>query len=76
MAWVLWGTGVAVGYAGFLVGYGAFLFVHYAVHHWTIRPTDTLYRLKMMHAAHHRLDDVNYGVTTTLWDRVFGTYRK
>lgn len=77
LAWVLWGTGLAVGYAGFLVGYAAFLFVHYGVHHWTIGPEQfAMYRFKMMHTAHHRLDDVNYGVTTTLWDRVFRTYRK
>jgi len=27
------------------------------------------------HLMHHAQNDCNYGVTTTLWDRVFGTYR-
>lgn len=57
-------------------GYLAYIVLHHAYHHWTIGPASPLYAGKMRHAMHHRGDEVNFGVTTTLWDHVFRTYRQ
>ena len=56
-----------------LVGYLVYVFVHHASHHLRIAPGHILYRARMRHLAHHHRDDSNYGVTTGLWDRAFGT---
>ena len=52
---------------------------HYAlVHHWQHRrhPALTYVRtLERAHRTHHAQHTVNYGVTTTLWDRLFGTFQ-
>lgn len=70
--------------AGFVLGYLGYITVHHAVHHWRIGPTfevhgahlpHPLYGLKLRHAAHHRGVEANFGVVTTAWDRVFGTFR-
>ncbi|GEP00610.1 sterol desaturase family protein [Methylobacterium haplocladii] len=61
--------------AGFALGYLGYITVHHAVHHWTIAPGHPLYALKLRHAAHHCGVEANFGVVTTAWDRVFGTYR-
>lgn len=46
--------------------------VHYAHH----LPTPYLPILRRRHMLHHFRDpDANFGVTTSLWDRVFGTLR-
>jgi len=60
-------------FAGLLLGYLAFIFVHHVVHRWPIGPNSYLYAAKMRHLTHHRLETVNYGVTTIFWDIVFGT---
>ncbi|GEP09793.1 sterol desaturase family protein [Methylobacterium gnaphalii] len=70
--------------AGFVLGYLAYITAHHAVHHWRVGPTISvqgltlphpLYALKLRHVAHHRGVEANFGVVTTAWDRVFGTYR-
>jgi sterol desaturase/sphingolipid hydroxylase (fatty acid hydroxylase superfamily) len=61
--------------AGLALGYLAYIAAHHAIHHWRIAPGHVLYALKIRHAMHHRGDEVNFGVVTTLWDRAFGTYR-
>lgn len=60
-------------FAGLLLGYLAFIVLHYAVHRWPIEPNSWLYSAKMRHLTHHRFDTCNYGVTTNLWDIVFRT---
>jgi len=60
-------------FAGLLLGYLAFIVVHYAVHRWPIEPDSWLYSAKVRHLTHHRFDNCNYGVTTILWDIVFRT---
>ena len=60
-------------FAGFLLGYLAFIFVHYAVHRWPIEPSSWLYPAKMRHLTHHHFENCNYGVTTIFWDIVFRT---
>jgi len=60
-------------FAGLLLGYLAFIVVHYAVHHWPIEPNSWLYSAKIRHLTHHRFENCNYGVTTVFWDVVFRT---
>jgi sterol desaturase/sphingolipid hydroxylase (fatty acid hydroxylase superfamily) len=60
-------------FAGLLLGYLAFIVVHYAVHRTPIGPNCWLYAAKVRHLTHHRLDNCNYGVTTSFWDIVFRT---
>ena len=60
-------------FAGLLLGYLAFISVHYAVHRRPIGPNSWLYSAKVRHLTHHRLDNCNYGVTTIFWDIVFRT---
>ena len=58
--------------AGLLAGYVWYEFVPLASH-GTWRVT-VLRRMNRHHALHHYKDwDRAFGVTTTLWDRVFGT---
>ena len=60
-------------FAGLLLGYLAFIAVHYAVHRLPIEPNSWLYPARMRHLTHHRLENCNYGVTTGFWDVVFRT---
>jgi sterol desaturase/sphingolipid hydroxylase (fatty acid hydroxylase superfamily) len=60
-------------FAGTLVGYLAYDTTHFAVHHFRPR-TKAGFFLRQYHMRHHYLDpDRNYGVTSPLWDLVFGT---
>jgi sterol desaturase/sphingolipid hydroxylase (fatty acid hydroxylase superfamily) len=64
-------TGVAV---GFVFGYLCYISVHHCIHRWNLRHGSYLYWMKRRHAVHHhRDDDANFGVTSPLWDLVFGT---
>lgn len=60
-------------FAGLLLGYLAFIVIHYAVHRWPIEPSSLLYSAKMRHLTHHHLESCNFGVTTDFWDIVFRT---
>lgn len=63
-------------FAGFIAGYLAYDLTHYAVHHFNLHGRVSLY-LKQHHLRHHYLDpDNNYGVSSPMWDFVFGTYLK
>ena len=67
--------GLAVG--GLYVGYNYFALLHHAQHHHA-RPLAAVARWKRgerFHRVHHQQQAVNFGITTTLWDRVFGTYQ-
>lgn len=60
--------------AGVTLGYLAYVGLHHAVHHWRITRSSFLYPLKMRHAQHHYTGlEGNFGVTTSFWDRLFGT---
>ena len=62
--------------SGFLFGYMFYDVVHYATHHLKIKQPWFI-ALKKHHLAHHhnpRHHDRKFGVSTTLWDHVFGTY--
>ncbi|WP_250630838.1 sterol desaturase family protein [Rhodoflexus caldus] len=58
---------------GFLTGYAAYLFVHYAVHAFA-PPKNFLKVLWINHGIHHYKDhDKAFGVSSPLWDWVFRT---
>jgi hypothetical protein len=63
-------------FAGFVAGYLLYDTTHYAVHHFGM-PTMWGRYLKKRHARHHFLDpDSDYGVSSPLWDVVFGTFTR
>ncbi len=63
-------------FAGFMIGYLTYDLSHYAFHHFGLHGRVSLY-LKQQHMRHHYMEpDGNYGVSTPVWDFVFGTYVK
>jgi len=63
-------------FAGFIVGYLCYDMVHYATHHAPFKGKVGLW-VKHHHIRHHyQTDDYNYGVSSPLWDFVFGTFRE
>lgn len=60
-------------YAGLLIGYLGYDYTHYHLHHHT--PTTPLgRRLREQHMRHHFQDHrYGFGVSSPLWDAVFGT---
>lgn len=65
-------TGLPV-FAGFITGYMAYDWVHYSTHHR--KPLTFIGRAqRRRHLLHHyKYPDACYGVSTGLWDVVFGT---
>ncbi|MEO8153678.1 MAG: sterol desaturase family protein [Rhizobacter sp.] len=60
---------------GVITGYLAYALVHHATHHWRAKSI-WLKQRKRWHALHHNVQaECCYGVTTGLWDHVFGTAR-
>jgi sterol desaturase/sphingolipid hydroxylase (fatty acid hydroxylase superfamily) len=60
---------------GFLVGYAYYLAVHYMVHIYQ-PPKNFLRWLWVNHSVHHYKDgDLVFGVSSPLWDYIFGTMR-
>ncbi|MCB0493780.1 MAG: sterol desaturase family protein [Cyclobacteriaceae bacterium] len=58
---------------GFLVGYALYLAIHYMVHAYQ-PPKNILKFLWINHSIHHYKDgDGAYGVSSPLWDYVYGT---
>jgi 4-hydroxysphinganine ceramide fatty acyl 2-hydroxylase len=61
---------------GFVMGYAAYLGVHYMVHAYQ-PPKNFLKVLWVNHAVHHYKDpDVAFGVSSPLWDFILGTMPK
>jgi len=61
---------------GVLVGYASYLFVHFIVHMYQA-PKNYFKHLWISHAIHHYKDNtVVFGVSSQLWDHVFGTMPK
>ncbi|WP_236636804.1 sterol desaturase family protein [Sinomicrobium soli] len=59
--------------AGFLMGYTAYLGVHYSVHAFKV-PNNFLKVLWYHHSIHHyREPDRAFGVSSPLWDHIFRT---
>jgi sterol desaturase/sphingolipid hydroxylase (fatty acid hydroxylase superfamily) len=60
-------------YTGFLAGYVVYDTLHYVVHATRAR-TPWLAALQRNHMSHHfRVPDRRFGVSTTVWDHLFGT---
>lgn len=60
-------------FAGTLSGYLAYDLIHYATHHAAMRSGVWKF-LKRYHMAHHyKNEDALYGVSSPVWDYVFGT---
>lgn len=61
--------------AFFIVGYLIYDYIHYATHHFPMKNPLAKY-LKHYHLKHHFSGEAGrYGVSSPLWDHVFGTYR-
>jgi len=59
--------------AGFLMGYTVYLAIHYSIHAFRV-PGNFLKTLWHHHSIHHyREPDRAFGVSSPLWDIVFGT---
>ncbi|XP_051128297.1 dihydroceramide fatty acyl 2-hydroxylase FAH1-like isoform X2 [Andrographis paniculata] len=60
-------------FGGGLLGYVMYDVTHYYVHHG--QPvSETVKSLKKYHLNHHfRVHDKGFGITSSLWDKVFGT---
>ena len=79
---VFWPASIFLGYslvwlwfAGFLIGFIGYTFVHYAVHHLSSGGYAFMKRLKWQHNVHHHgSSNFNFGVSTAFWDHVFRTY--
>lgn len=70
----LMGEMVYMFFPGFLIGYLMYGSMHYAIHAWH-PPFKFLKPLWRNHHLHHyKSDDKGFGVSSSFWDRVFGTY--
>jgi dihydroceramide fatty acyl 2-hydroxylase len=72
--WLVFGLPTAYPlFAGFLIGYLAYDYTHYYLHHFV--PRSALgKRLREQHMRHHFQDHrYGFGVSTPLWDAVFRT---
>lgn len=68
--WPGWGATLGV-----TTGYFAYGVTHHAMHHWRSHGA-WMQQRKRLHAIHHRIPHYNYGVTMSLWDRVFHSGKK
>jgi sterol desaturase/sphingolipid hydroxylase (fatty acid hydroxylase superfamily) len=60
-------------FPGFLLGYLLYGSMHYAIHAWKppFKWMKSLWRNHHLH--HYKNEEYGFGVSTTLWDRIFGT---
>ena len=73
---VLFGRYAYTFHAGFAIGYMFYDLSHYYMHHGRPR-WNWLKELRKHHMVHHspkHEHETKFGVSTTLWDHVFGTY--
>ncbi len=72
--WLL-GAHLGAGFTfGMTLGYFIYSITHHAMHFWSFSHDSYFYRAKHRHALHHYSEvDGNFGVTTPIWDYVFGT---
>lgn len=61
---------------GFMTGYLIYSLMHYAIHAFK-PPRNIIGKIWINHSIHHYKDDnVAFGVSSNLWDRVYGTMPK
>jgi sterol desaturase/sphingolipid hydroxylase (fatty acid hydroxylase superfamily) len=64
---------VAPVFSGLIAGYLTYDMLHYATHHIPMRGRYGKF-LRKYHMLHHfKTPDQRFGVSSPLWDRVFGT---
>ncbi|WP_425393051.1 sterol desaturase family protein [Ekhidna sp.] len=73
---LIMGVNVFAFLPGFLMGYAAYLWVHYMVH--AFQPPKNFWKvLWVHHGIHHYKDPGNaFGVSSPFWDLIFGTMPK
>jgi sterol desaturase/sphingolipid hydroxylase (fatty acid hydroxylase superfamily) len=74
--WLLFGTEwMWILFGGTCVGYLAYDWIHYYTHHFRSPKTWVGKKLRRAHAVHHyKLFHLNMGISSPLWDLVFGTF--
>jgi sterol desaturase/sphingolipid hydroxylase (fatty acid hydroxylase superfamily) len=73
LMFLVMGSNVFMFFPGFILGYLMYGSMHYAIHAWN-PPFKWMKPLWRNHHLHHYKDEgKGYGVSTTIWDRVFGT---
>lgn len=75
---VILGAGywVAPLFSGFIMGYLAYDMTHYATHHFPVKKGYFAF-VRKQHMRHHvQTPDMRFGVSSPLWDIVFGTLPK
>jgi len=73
MQYALLGKYVFMFFPGFILGYLMYGTMHFAIHAWN-PPYKWMKPLWRNHHLHHyKNEEMGFGVSTTLWDRVFGT---
>ena len=70
--WIIMGEYLFIFFPGFITGYLLYTFVHYSIHK---TPVPSYLKIQYRHHAihHYKYPNKAFGVSTTLWDRVFGT---
>lgn len=60
--------------AGFILGYGYFIFLHFAQHHFSLNSDNLFFYSWQRHFLHHKTYPTKaLGVSTAFWDIIFGT---
>jgi len=73
LQYLIMGNNVFMFWPGFMLGYLLYGSMHYAIHAWN-PPFKWMKPLWRNHHLHHYKDDhKGFGVSSTIWDRVFGT---
>lgn len=73
MQYLLMGNYAFMFFPGFMLGYLLYGSMHYAIHAWN-PPFKFMKPLWRNHHLHHYKDEhMGFGVSSTFWDRVFGT---
>lgn len=73
LMWLVMRENVFMFFPGFVLGYLMYGSMHYAIHAWN-PPFKWMKPLWRNHHLHHYKNEHNgYGVSSTLWDHIFGT---
>jgi len=71
--WLIMGSYALMFFPGFLIGYLMYGTMHYAIHAWN-PPFKWMKPLWRNHHLHHyKNEHQGFGVSSTIWDHVFGT---
>ena len=62
-------------FVGFTIAYIWFYSWHHLLHHIDLQDHPHIKRYARWHLMHHKYIRCNFGITSPVWDRVFGTYR-